>query len=84
MTHKVGEYKQKSKIHFSFFCLFILSVPTSYKELSFNEPLVYGFRASLAAQMVENLPATQETQVRSLGQEETLEKGMATHSSNLA
>ena len=31
--------------------------------------------------MVKNLPAMQETWVRSLGQEEPLEKGMATHSS---
>ena len=30
--------------------------------------------------MVKNLPATQETRVRSLGQEDPLEKGMATHS----
>ena len=34
--------------------------------------------------MVKNLPAMQETQVRSLGQEEPLEKGMAPHSSVLA
>ena len=32
----------------------------------------------------KNLPAMQETQDRSLGQEDTLEKGMATHSSVLA
>ena len=31
------------------------------------------------AQMVKNLPAMQETRVRSLGQEVPLEKGMATH-----
>ena len=36
------------------------------------------------AQTVKNLPAMQETQVRSLGQEDPLEKGMATHSSILA
>ena len=36
------------------------------------------------AQTVENPPATQETQVRSLGWEDPLEKGMATHSSILA
>ena len=41
-------------------------------------------RASLAAQMVKILPAMQEMQVRSLGQEDTLEKEMATHSSTLA
>ena len=40
--------------------------------------------ASLVAQMVKNLPAIQETQVQSLGQEIPLEKGMATHSSILA
>ena len=34
--------------------------------------------------MVKNLPAMQETLVRSLGQEDSLEKGMATHSSILA
>ena len=34
--------------------------------------------------MVKNLPAIQETQVQSLGQEDPLEKGMATHSSILA
>ena len=39
---------------------------------------------SLVAQMVKNLPALQETQVRSLGWEDPLEKGMATHSSILA
>ena len=35
------------------------------------------------AQKVKNLLATQETQVQSLGQEDLLEKGMATHSSIL-
>ena len=37
--------------------------------------------ASLVAQMVKNLPAKQETWIRSLGWEDSLEKGMATHSS---
>ena len=35
------------------------------------------------AQIVKNLPAMQETHVQSLGQEDPLEKGMATHSSIL-
>ena len=39
---------------------------------------------SLMAQTVKNLPAVQETQVRSLGLGDSLEKGMATHSSFLA
>ena len=34
--------------------------------------------------MVKNLPAMPENQVQSLGQEDPLEKGMATHSSILA
>ena len=41
-------------------------------------------RASLVAQMVKDPPAMQETQVRSLSQEDPLEKGMATLSSILA
>ena len=38
-------------------------------------------RASLAAQMGKNLPAMQETRVQSLGREDPLEEGLATHSS---
>ena len=40
--------------------------------------------ASLVAQLVKNLPAMQETQIRSLGREDPLEKEMATHSSIVA
>ena len=40
--------------------------------------------ASLVAQMIKNLPAMPETQVQSLGWENPLEKGRATHSSILA
>ena len=36
---------------------------------------------SLVAQMVKNLPEMQQTQVQSLGWQDPLEKGMATHSS---
>ena len=46
--------------------------------------VVYIHKASLEAQMVKNLPAVQRTQVRSLGQEDPLEKGMTTCSSILA
>ena len=38
---------------------------------------------SLVAQLVKNVPAGQETQVQPLGQEDRLEKEMATHSSTL-
>ena len=41
-------------------------------------------RASLMAQRLKHLPAVPETWVRSLGQEDPLEKEMATHSSILA
>ena len=40
--------------------------------------------ASLVAQKVKNLPAMQETWVRSLGREDPLEKGVVTHYSMLA
>ena len=42
------------------------------------------FDGSLVAQMVKRLPAVRETEVRSLGWEDPLEKEMATHSSTLA
>ena len=48
------------------------------------QSLVGGRGASLVAQIIKNLPAMQKTQVQSLGQEDPLEKGMATHSSILA
>ena len=41
-------------------------------------------RASLVAQRVKCLPTMQEAWVRTLGQEDPLEKKMATHSSTLA
>ena len=40
--------------------------------------------ASLVAQTLKNLPTMQDTWVRSLGQEDRMEKGMAIHSSILA
>ena len=42
------------------------------------------FLASLVAQLVKNPPARRETPVQSLGWEDPLEKGKATHSSTLA
>ena len=45
--------------------------------------MLWDSRASLVAQTVKNLPAMQKTLVRSLGREDLLEKGMATHSSVL-
>ena len=48
-----------------------------------GHPFQYSW-ASLVAQTVRNLPAMQETQVQSLGWEDSLEEGMAAHSSILA
>ena len=50
-------------------------------ELYVNKS-IYG--TSLVVQLVENLPAMQETWVRFLGQADPLEKKLATHSSILA
>ena len=63
--------------------------PSSIPELGrsagerIGYPLLYSW-ASLMAQLVKNLPAKRETWVRSLGWEDPLEKGKATHSSILA
>ena len=55
--------------------------PWGHKESDMTERLHLGFPV---AQMVKRLPAMRETQVQSLGQEDPLEKEMATHSSTLA
>ena len=52
-------------------------------EKGVGYPLKYSW-ASVVAQLVKNLPAMWETWVRSLGWEDPLEKGKATHSSILA
>ena len=49
-----------------------------------QRPVKLVFQASLVAQTVKKLPAMQETQVRSLGLEDPLEEGMATHFNILA
>ena len=70
---------------FCYMYLFVLSfrffrVSDSIEYLSFLLVL----KSSLVAQMVKHLPTMRETQVRSLGWEDPLEKEMATHSSTLA
>ena len=54
------------------------------KEEETHQEHSTGLVASLVAQMVKNLPAMQKAQVHSLGRDDPLEKGMATHSSVLA
>ena len=60
-------------------------IPRSWKSPGegIGYPLQYSW-ASLVAQMVKNLPAMQEIRVQSLGWEDLLKEGMATHSSILA
>ena len=56
----------------------------SKKKVALIWTLVYGVYDSLVAQMVKSPPAMKETQVRSLGWKDPLEKEMATQSSVLA
>ena len=60
---------------------YLLTPKLPASTLLFYFPSIYWKWAPLVAQMVKNLPAMWETQVRSLGQEDPLEKRMATHSS---
>ena len=55
-----------------------------YVFTSLEYILMSRIRASLVAQRVKCLPAMQETWIQSLGQEDPLEKEIATHSSTLA
>ena len=59
-------------------------VAKSQTRLSNFNVSVLQIGASLVAQLVKNPPAMQEIPVRFLGQDDTLEKGNATHSSVLA
>ena len=61
-------------MHFGFF----------FRSFASGTGVTSSLRASLVAQVVKNLPTMQETQARSLGQEDLLEKEVATHSSILA
>ena len=54
------------------------------KYYLFLDPSSLNHWASLVAQLVKNLPAMQETWVRSLGWDDPLEEGMAMYSSTLA
>ena len=63
--------------------LFLHFPNNTHSYLFYNSTILVD-RASLVAQLVENLPAMQETWVQFLGWEDPLEKEMATHSSILA
>ena len=62
-----------------------MNTPLRMIRIALEQDTVFGQElASLVAQMVKNLPAMQETRIRALGQEDPLERGMATQSSILA
>ena len=63
-----------------FFTRFTISNPPLQRHLVILNTLI----ASLVAQTLKRLPGMQESQVRSLGREDPLEKEMATHSNTLA
>ena len=71
------------KIHSrnSVFICFIFASPNYYHEIFWLSSLYLGFPDD---SVVENLPTLQEIWIQSLGQEDSLEKEMATHSSILA
>ena len=60
-----------------------LRAPQAYQKRKLTPSMANNW-ASLVAQRLKCLPAMRETQVRSLGWEDPLEKDMATHSSILA
>ena len=62
----------------------VLELKAEFLELEGIKETLTEERAFLVAQLVKNLPATRETWVQSLGWEDPMEKGTATHSSTLA
>ena len=77
MKNKKKEKHKKLHKYQAGGCLVVCQVNCSCRLLKYSN-------AGLVAQMVKNLPAVKETWVRSLGQEDPLEKGMAAHCSILA
>ena len=95
MAHSEWFYKKKKWWGIrSFIHLFIfIQEKRGYKLIQEWRMILEGVRrallrldetlASLVSQTVKNLPSVQDTQVQSLAQKDPLEKGTATHSSNL-
>ena len=67
----------------SYFCIYSTSFVLSTSSIPIKHSL-YTFLDFPGSSVVKNLPAMQEGWVRSLFQEDPLEKGMSTHSSTLA
>ena len=79
-SREEGKATQYSGLENSMGCI-VHGVAKSPKQLS---EFHFHFGDFPVAQMVRNWPVMQDTRVRSLGQEDPLEKGMAIHSSILA
>ena len=77
-----GVQHSDSVIHL--FILIVFQIILFYFKLCILFWGIADYRASLVAQLVKNLPVMQETCVRSLGWEDPLEEGVATHFSILA
>ena len=69
------------RCQFSFYLTYQLPLAKVMSPFSLKYSMLF---SSLVAQLVKNLPAMQKTRVRSLGWEDPLEKGKATHPSILA
>ena len=72
------------KIYCFTFHIYIYNLPVIDHFFSVKREISKTFWASLVTQLVKNLPEMQDTWVRSVGWENPLEKGKATHSSILA
>ena len=83
----MGELFQRNSLKYGnipIMNIFIMVLIWSGKKLGKDKNTVIQNDYKMVAQKVKNLPAVQETRVRSLGQEDPSEKGMATQSSILA
>ena len=76
-----------NSLNFSYLFLNTIILQSDISTTALNAQSIFsglGIWVFLVSQTVKNLPAMPETQVQSLGQEDPLEKDMATHSSVLA
>ena len=84
LCHKTTKQKNEKRPKQMFLFLQIKHTNGQKAQEKMLNTTKYQRNASLVAQMVKKLPAIQETRVQSLGQEDPLEKGIATHSSIFA
>ena len=78
-----GRFSELEASHTLAVCLTFLFLIWRKRKIYFSSHLQISC-GSPSGSVVQSSPATQETRVQSLGQEDPLEKGMATHPSNLA